>query len=155
MTGMLLREVARDRIKVRLGIAHRLDIRPPKHPNVDLLGELRCIRVLADTAEQERLQRSPVLREQSLHQCLFRFGHCEVREPGIYDPCNNLRVASHRFGYLNIAPHVAVPESAHPDSYQASGNSKQTEVSPCTPTHWPRAPGRSSAPSRSPAHFSA
>jgi hypothetical protein len=35
--------------------------------------------MLAYAAKQKRLQRSPVFREQALHQCLFGLGHLEMR----------------------------------------------------------------------------
>src|SRR5471032_1716217 len=65
-TKMLFGKIARDRVKVRLGIADRRYVFYPEHPQINLLREITGVCALSNAPVEECLERPAVRREQSL-----------------------------------------------------------------------------------------
>src|SRR6516165_677858 len=58
----------------------------PQHTQIDLLSEVGCMGLVADTTPEERVQRSTVLRVEPLDQGWFWVRHCRLDPPEYIEP---------------------------------------------------------------------
>src|ERR1700752_4223649 len=73
---VLLDEVAGYCVQVELRVADRLGVAHPQHPCIDLLGEVGSVGLGLDPTIEVRLQGTPVLCKQLLHEPARWAGHC-------------------------------------------------------------------------------